>query len=198
MSIKNNQSYNIILTGYGGQGVITLAEILAQAALAAGLDVKQAELHGLAQRGGSLECHLRIGEKIFSPLVGRAEADLIIGLELLETLRACYYADPERTNIIVNHRYWAPDPLRVETKIGEAILNNLNKFTKNLKLVEAEKLLTENNLNLSIVNTLMLAVVTKQKVLPVSEEQILTALRAKIKPQFLADNQKIFDLVGKL
>ncbi|MCX6741165.1 MAG: 2-oxoacid:acceptor oxidoreductase family protein [Candidatus Parcubacteria bacterium] len=193
--IKN---YNIIIVGYGGQGVITLAEILAQAALAAGLDVKQAELHGLAQRGGSLECHLRIGGKVLSPLIGRAEADLIIGLELLETLRACYYADPGRTTIIVNHRYWAPDSLKVETKKGEAILNNLNKFTKNLKLIEAEKLLTENNLNLSMTNTLMLAVVAKAKILPVSEEQILTALRAKIKPQFLAANQKIFNLVGKM
>jgi len=191
------KNYNIILAGYGGQGVITLAEILAQAALAAGLDVKQAELHGLAQRGGSLECHLRIGEKIFSPLVGRAEADLIIGLELLETLRACYYADPERTSIIVNHKYWAPDPLKVETKKGEAIINNLKKFTKNLKLIEAEKLLTENNLDLFMANTLMLAIVAKANILPVSEEQILAALRAKIKPQFLTANQKIFDLVDK-
>ena len=191
------KNYNIILVGYGGQGVVTLAEILAQAALAAGLDVKQAELHGLAQRGGSLECHLRIGEKVLSPLITRAEADLIIGLELLETLRAGYYADPNRTTIIVNHRYWAPDPLKVETKKGEAILNGLHKLTKNLKLVEAEKFLTENNLNLSMANTLMLAMVVKQKTLPVSEEQILNALRAKIKPQFLAANQKIFDLVDK-
>jgi len=192
------KTYNIILAGYGGQGVITLAEILAQAALAAGFDVKQAELHGLAQRGGSLECHLRIGEKIFSPLVGRAEADLIIGLELLETLRACYYADPNRTTIIVNHKYWAPDPLKVETKRGKMVFESLNRFAKNLKLIEAEKLLTENNLNLSMTNTIMLAAVAKQKVLPMSEEQILHALRAKIKPHFLSDNQKIFNLVDRL
>jgi indolepyruvate ferredoxin oxidoreductase beta subunit len=192
------KTYNIILAGYGGQGVLTMVEILAQAALATGLDVKQAELHGLAQRGGSTECHIRIGEKVLSPLITRAEADLIIGLELLETFRACYYADPNKTSIIVNHKYWAPDPLKAETKKTEEIINNLKRFTKNLKLVEAEKLLTENNLNLTMSNTLMLAIVAKQNLLPMSEEQILNALRVKIKPQFFAANQKIFDLVDKI
>ena len=74
--MKNN--FNIIISGIGGQGIITLTRILAEAALLQGLDVKTSELHGLSQRGGSVETHIRFGRNIFSPLVRQGSADLII------------------------------------------------------------------------------------------------------------------------
>lgn len=86
---KDIKNFNIILVGVGGQGIITLTRILAQAALIERYDVKTSELHGLSQRGGSVEAHVRFGAKIYSPLVKRAGADLIISLEIQETLRAC-------------------------------------------------------------------------------------------------------------
>lgn len=75
-----HKNLNIIICGLGGQGVITLTRILAQAAFLESYDVKTSELHGLAQRGGSVETHIRFGKKVYSPLVIPGKADLIINL----------------------------------------------------------------------------------------------------------------------
>lgn len=74
------KNFNIIIAGIGGQGVITLTRILANAALLDGYDVKTSELHGLSQRGGSVETHIRFGKKIYSPLIMPGQADLVIDL----------------------------------------------------------------------------------------------------------------------
>ena len=83
-----HKTFNIILSGVGGQGIITLLQILAEAAFVEKYDVKTSELHGLSQRGGSVVAHLRFGEKIFSPLIKATEADLILSLEISEAVRA--------------------------------------------------------------------------------------------------------------
>lgn len=79
--------FNILIAGVGGQGVLLTSKIIAEAALLAGLDVKQSEVHGMAQRGGSVLSQVRFGEKVFSPIVAEGEADLLIGFEPLETAR---------------------------------------------------------------------------------------------------------------
>ena len=107
--------FNILIVGTGGQGQITLLQILAEAALIEGYDVKTSELHGLSQRGGSVEVHIRFGKKIFSPLIPQGQADLIIGLEMQECLKACYFANP-KTNFLIN-KYIVPIPL--EKTLGE-------------------------------------------------------------------------------
>ena len=89
--IKINE-FNIVVTGTGGQGLITLLKIISEAALSEGYDLAASELHGLSQRGGSVEVHFRFGEEIYSPLVKQGGANLIISLEALEALRACYYS----------------------------------------------------------------------------------------------------------
>jgi indolepyruvate ferredoxin oxidoreductase, beta subunit len=71
---------NVVLAGLGGQGVIKASDILADAALRAGLDVKKAEVHGMSQRGGSVTCDVRFGEKVLSPMVPRGETDFLLVL----------------------------------------------------------------------------------------------------------------------
>src|SRR5919108_2075910 len=71
---------NVVLAGLGGQGVIKASDILADAAVRAGLDVKKAEVHGMSQRGGSVTCDVRFGERVLSPMVPRGEADFIVVL----------------------------------------------------------------------------------------------------------------------
>lgn len=83
--------FNILIAGVGGQGVLLTSKIIAEAALLAGLDVKQSEVHGMAQRGGSVLSQVRFGEKVFSPIVNEGEADLLIGFEPLETARYLHY-----------------------------------------------------------------------------------------------------------
>ena len=83
--------FNILISGVGGQGVLLTSKIIAEAALRSGLDVKQSEVHGMAQRGGSVLSQVRFGDKVFSPIVGEGEADLLIGFEPLETARYLHY-----------------------------------------------------------------------------------------------------------
>jgi indolepyruvate ferredoxin oxidoreductase, beta subunit len=83
--------FNILISGVGGQGVLLTSKIIAEAALLAGLDVKQSEVHGMAQRGGSVLSQVRFGVKVFSPIVSEGEADLLIGFEPLETARYLHF-----------------------------------------------------------------------------------------------------------
>ncbi len=78
---------NILMAGVGGQGVILASEIVSEAVMRAGFDVKKSEVHGMAQRGGSVTTHVRFGEKVYSPLIKDGEVDILFSFELLETVR---------------------------------------------------------------------------------------------------------------
>lgn len=92
---------NILIVGVGGQGILLASEILSETALLAGYDVKKSEVHGMSQRGGAVNSHVRFGQKIFSPLVPFGQAQFIVALEKLEALRSADYLAPGGT-IIVN------------------------------------------------------------------------------------------------
>jgi indolepyruvate ferredoxin oxidoreductase beta subunit len=185
------KTFNLILTGYGGQGVITMAEILAKAALLQGYDVKQAEIHGLAQRGGALECHLRFGQKVFSPLVTQADADLIISLDLLEALRATYYAN-SKTQILTNSKLFSPYPFEPKRIDSIKVINDIKKITQNLKLVEAEKMVQKFTKDTAMINILMLGFASAFKLVPIKKELIVKAIKERIRPIFIETNLKIF------
>ena len=92
---------NIILTGVGGQGVLLMAELLGISALIEGLDVRVSEIHGMAQRGGSVLCHVRLGKKVYAPTIMEGAADIVVGLEPLETLRTIKYMS-NKTLVLIN------------------------------------------------------------------------------------------------
>src|SRR5512146_367617 len=91
-----NKVTNILLVGVGGQGIIVASEIMADVFMEAGYDVKKSEVHGMAQRGGSVSTHVRFGRKVFSPLIKEGEAHILVAFEELEALRYIHYlaADP--------------------------------------------------------------------------------------------------------
>ncbi|MBN1429984.1 MAG: indolepyruvate oxidoreductase subunit beta [Anaerolineae bacterium] len=91
------KSTNFLLVGVGGQGTLLASGVLSAVGVRAGFDVKKAEVHGMAQRGGSVSSHIRWGEKIYSPLIGKGEADFMIALEKLEALR---YVDMLRAGAV--------------------------------------------------------------------------------------------------
>jgi indolepyruvate ferredoxin oxidoreductase beta subunit len=115
---------DIILAGVGGQGILSIAFVIASAALEDGLEVKQAEVHGMSQRGGAVQSHLRLShERIFSDLIPKGEADLILSVEPLEVLRYVDYLRPDgmivasRTPLINIPDY--PDQERILSGIKE-------------------------------------------------------------------------------
>ncbi|MFC1754697.1 indolepyruvate oxidoreductase subunit beta [Thermoproteota archaeon] len=85
---------NILLVGVGGQGIILASDILAQAAVLHGFDTKKSEVHGMSQRGGSVFSHIRYGDNVYSPVIPHGQADILISLEEMETLRWLDYTNP--------------------------------------------------------------------------------------------------------
>ncbi len=100
---------NILLCGVGGQGTILAGGIISSALMKAGYDVKQSDVHGMAQRGGSVISHIRCGEKVYSPLIEPGSADIVASFELLETLRYLSYFN-KNTRVIVNTQKILPAP----------------------------------------------------------------------------------------
>ncbi len=101
---------NVLLVGVGGQGIISAAQVLADAALSSRYDVKTSEVHGMAQRGGSVQSMVRWGEEVFSPLIPEGQADFILAFEMLEGLRHVRYLSPDGVIILNRVRI---DPLPV-------------------------------------------------------------------------------------
>ena len=99
---------DILMAGVGGQGTILAGNILAEVGLELGYDVKKSEVHGMAQRGGSVESHVRWGEKVYAPLIEQGHADFLLGFEMLETARWPSYLQDGA--VVVVNRYRIPPP----------------------------------------------------------------------------------------
>ncbi|OKY74783.1 MAG: indolepyruvate oxidoreductase subunit beta [Desulfobulbaceae bacterium DB1] len=99
---------NILFCGVGGQGILLASEITALALLASGLDAKKSEVHGMAQRGGSVVAHLRFGEKVYSPLIDPGQADFCLAFEVMESVRYLPFLKKESKVIVNTHRIAPP------------------------------------------------------------------------------------------
>lgn len=182
--MKNN--FNLIITGYGGQGILTIAEIISKAALKQGYEVKESELHGLAQRSGSLDCHVRFGKNIFSPLVTRGCADLIIALEALEALRACYWAN-NKSALLVNSKLY-----RVSGSLNQ-VLSNIKKIIKNVYVIDADSAVEKETGNIEMANMFMLGYALKKGLLPLNKKIVWETAAERIHEKFLESNKKVFE-----
>ena len=105
---NDGRTRNIFLSGVGGQGTILASNILGQVLLNAGYDVKKAEVHGMAQRGGDVTTHFRFGRRVHSPLIKQGDADYLISFELLEALRYLNWLKPDGKVILNNQRILPP------------------------------------------------------------------------------------------
>ncbi len=184
------ENFNIVIVGVGGQGQLTLLQLLAAAALAEKKNVKTSELHGLSQRGGSVEVHIRFGN-VFSPLVSQGQADLILALELQEALRALYYCSSE-TKILLNDLI-LPIPGKEPLK-REEILNQIRKFTKNFEIVKASEICKEKLGNEILAGVFLLSFSIHKKIIPLKPQSLLMAIKKIISEKYLETNLKVFEL----
>ena len=130
---------DIILAGVGGQGIISIAYVIASAALEEGLELKQAEVHGMSQRGGAVQSHLRISQKrIWSDLIPRGEADLVLSVEPLETLRYVDYLRPD--GMVIASR--TPFVNIRDYPEVEILLSKIREIPRHL-IIDSEKLAKE-------------------------------------------------------
>ena len=184
------ENFNLILTGVGGQGIITLVSILDEACLNQGYDVKSSELHGLSQRGGSVIIHVRFGKKVYSPLVSLGRADLIIGLELVETLKDAYFAGPKTAFLVNEYSMGYPGyPAKPE------ILDSLSKIAKGrLHIIQASEICKKELDKEVVAGIYLLGYAVKNNLIPLKKESFEKALETVIPSKYLDLNLKAFNL----
>jgi indolepyruvate ferredoxin oxidoreductase beta subunit len=177
---------NILLVGVGGQGILTTSGIIARAALRAGVNVVTAETHGMAQRGGSVEVHVRLGD-VHSPLIPYAGADVVVSLEPVEAARYAQYLN-ENTLVILNNRSIVPTTVSAGLATYpnlEEIISNLEKITKNIKVVEASKIASEVAGTVQATNVVVIGMLSKLVDLPIEyskfEETIMDVFPEKLR-----------------
>jgi len=95
VSDPNSNTTGVLMVGVGGQGIILASDVLAQAAMEAGLDAKKSEVHGMSQRGGIVSSHVRFGKKVWSPIIPEGRVDVLLAFEQAEALRALHLVAPE-------------------------------------------------------------------------------------------------------
>jgi len=186
------KSFNIYLTGVGGQGIGLLSEILLRSADHAGLKVKAVDTHGLAQRGGIVISHLRFGEKVFSPLIFRNQADLAIALERHEALRGLNAALKDNGTLIYYDTSWQPLEVRINAAdpvTKEMIhriclkrnIRDLTVFKAGLKDVRMQ-------------NMIVLANIEKNKLIPgIKKAHYYEAMEDLMQGTLLKTNLKLFE-----
>jgi len=193
---KQKDQQNIIICGVGGQGLITLTKILIEAATDQGLDAKTSELHGLSQRGGSVETHIRFGKKIDSPLVKQGGADLIIAIEAQEALKASIYASKEsETNFLIND-FTAAIPGKKSVSTDE-ILKAVKKSAGKVHLISATKIAKEDLGNPVLAGMYLLALGIYKGVIPLKPDAVLGAVKKIVPEKFFDINKKTFELAEK-
>jgi indolepyruvate ferredoxin oxidoreductase beta subunit len=190
-SNKKITEFNMLIVGTGGQGQITLLQVLAEAALIENLDFKSSELHGLSQRGGSVEVHIRFGKQIYSPMVSAGKADLILGLEMQESLMAANFAGL-KTNFLVN-KYIVPIPLQKNLSEKE-LLNQLKRIGKDVFLVPATEICQKELGTNVVAGIYLISLAAFKKLIPLKPDSILKAMKKIIPEKYLELNLKALNL----
>lgn len=196
---------NVLLTGVGGQGTVLAAKVLAQAAQAKGWQVRTAETIGMAQRGGSVVSHVRMGdngEEVIAPLVAKGTADMIIAFEPAEAARVLPYLAPDGVMVSATTSIQPiTAALSTEPYLAEATIASLRGRLNGCAAAPARFVLVDDKAVLSQVgnrkalNTVLLAFALKTGHLPLSLDDLRDAVRACVKPRFVELNLAAIDLV---
>ncbi len=180
---------NVLICGVGGQGILLSSDLLAQAALNQGYDVKKAEVHGMAQRGGSVVSHIRFSNKVYSPLIPEGRADFILSFEEMETLRYINFLSPKGMVIFDKFRFPPLSVLAKEAEYPADIEERIKRITRNYSILPAYKIATELG-NPRVQNVIFLGALSN--FLDISYDNWKKAMRRLIKPQYLKLNLKAF------
>ncbi len=183
---------NILICGVGGQGTVLASRLLASSALSQGEEVHSAETIGMAQRGGSVTSHLRIGDKIFSPLIPQGKADLILAFEPAEAVRNLPYLKKDGL-IILNSRPVKPvtESLRSTGYNGQEMIGFLQDQGVKICVADAEEICAPLG-SPKFFNVAILGVACGMGALGISPEIILGEIESKVKKSFVEKNKVAF------
>jgi len=183
-----DKTFNLIINGVGGQGIITLLFLIDQAAFIEGYDVRSSELHGLSQRGGSVATHIRFGKKVYSPLISNGMADLVISLEMLEGLRETAKAG-KQTKFLINE-FNLPF---IGSLPKEEIKKQLKDLKNEIHFVAASDICKEKLQNEVVSTVCLLGYAVHKKLIPLKPESVLRAIKS-LPEKYQEINIKAFEL----
>jgi indolepyruvate ferredoxin oxidoreductase, beta subunit len=182
---------NVLLSGVGGQGVVLASYVLSQVAMAEGYDVKQSEVHGMSQRGGSVTSHFRFGDKVWSPLVVPGTADILLSFEALEALRYAHWLKPGGL-LVYNTLRINPSPVAAGLAEYPADVDaRIASMAPNVRRIDANKLAEEAG-TIKAANVVMLGAASPA--LPFAPETWETVIRKVVPPKTVDVNLKAFAL----
>ena len=186
-----NNTKNIMIVGVGGQGSLLASKLLGKLLSNKGYDVKVSEVHGMSQRGGSVVTYVRYGDKVYSPIIDKGEADFIVSFEKLEALRYAPYLK-KGGKIIVNTQ--EIDPMPVITGAAEYPHESLEHLAALGVDIDAIDALTPALEAGSSKATNIVLMGRLSKSLDIDKEKWLAALRESVAPKFVEMNEKAFEL----
>lgn len=183
---------DIVIVGVGGQGVILISDVIGRAAVKAGKPVRGAETHGMAQRGGSVVNHTRIGCR-YSPMVSSGGADIILALEPAEALRFAHFLSSDGVALVNINPVL---PVTVTTGKAhypslEEIVSPMRGICKEVKAMDATALAKKAG-TAQAMNVVMLGALAKY--IPLPENTLIDAIREVVPPKYLDINRRAFDL----
>ena len=184
-------SKNIIICGVGGQGTVLAAKVLSQAAISNGERVLSAETIGMAQRGGSVVSHVRIGEDVFSPLVPQGQADVLIAFEAAEAVRNIAFLK-QGGSVIVNKKVVQPVTASLSGKAFDEneMISFLEKVAGNVIAVDTDQACKDLGSS-KVVNMVLLGAASKTGL--ISKDELKAALKLLVKPEFYELNVRAID-----
>ena len=180
---------DVFLAGVGGQGTLLASEVLCEAFLLSGFDVKKSEVHGMAQRGGAVTTHLRFGPKVYSPLIEPGKADLLIAFEKVEALRFAHYLRPGGAMVVNAQEIFPPSVGTGQERYPQDVVERLRAVTDRLHMVDA--LATALSMHeVRAVNMVMVGAASH--FLPLPEIAYEEALKARLPGKLVAVNVQAF------
>lgn len=184
-----NDIQNISIVGVGGQGTLLASEIICRVALLAGKDVKKSEVHGMAQRGGSVVSQVRIGEKVYSPLIATGETDILVSFEKLEALRYAHLLSSDGIALVNDQQIKPVTVSSGQARWPDDLDERLKQTINHLELIPALKIAQQLG-DTRVVNLVMLGALSQY--MTMDEDLWHQAIRELVKPQFIDTNLKAF------
>ncbi|MDD5738456.1 MAG: indolepyruvate oxidoreductase subunit beta [Candidatus Pacebacteria bacterium] len=186
-----NKNFNIVITGVGGQGLITLLDVISKAAFNKGLDIKTSELHGLSQRGGSVGVYIRFGKKVYSPMVPKTQANLVLALEFQEALGGLEFANKNTVFVINNYQ----TPTLGESASLKQVEDNIKLATNKIFTMPFLSICEKELDNSVVVGVAMLGFAIEKQALPLTKEEIIEAIKETMPEKFWELNLKALELI---
>ena len=192
--MKKIETKSVLLVGVGGQGTILASKVLTTGLIAAGYDVKMSEEHGMSQRGGTVTTQVRFGSKVWSPLIGEGEADVLVSFETMEAMRCLPFLKPGGKVVVNTYEMPSLPVLSGECEYPDGIIDELKKRADTLAL-DAVKVASDlgmpRGMNVVLLGALIAA-------LGVDDVDWAAALKSCVKRQFFEPNLKCLEAGLKL